>query len=169
MGLFDSLKKNLGNIDLGNIAKEAEKYKEDLQKNLGKFGVQQSTPAPEKKEPVEEEPVYYQPKKRAAEDQFPKFDDIISRNFPDYEVRRNLPASELMSDCHPACTPIQFMFYKDGAPVLAVVLVRENNYRGMNVLGTKKICDAKNIKYIRFYHEYENNETYVVNRIRDNL
>ncbi len=166
MGLFDALKKNLD-----DLTKEVEKHKDDIRKGLEQFAAQQNNSSAQKtEERVQPEPVSYPaPVRKEFVDQFPKFDDIISRNFADYEVRRNVPASELMSDCHPACTPVQFMFYKDGKPVLAVVLVKENNYRGMNVLGTKRICDAKNITYIRFYHEYENDEAYVVERIRKYL
>ncbi len=167
MGLFDSLKKNLG-----NISKEAEKYKDEIQKGIEKFAAEQnlrqSQPA-QQAEPVKEADYPAPVRAEEAVDQFPKFDDIITRNFSDWEVKRNLPASALMSDCHPACTPVQFMFYKDSEPVLAVVLVKTNNYKGMNVLGTKRICDAKNIPYLRFYHEFDNNESYVVDRIRKHL
>lgn len=166
MGLFDSLKKNLG-----DLSKELEKHKDDIQKGLGQFTAQQSSGAAQRAEDrIQPEPVDYPaPVKKEVVDQFPKFDDIISRNFAGCDVRRNVAASELMSDCHPACTPVQFMFYEGGRPVLAVVLVKTNNYRGMNVLGTKKICDAKNIPYIRFYQEYENDEAYVVERIKKYL
>ena len=174
MGLFDSLKKGLDTIN-----KEAGKYKDDLQRELDKFSNQvQSNHNAQPAQPQYSPQQQYQQSQpdsvypdvvNPQADRFADFDDIISRNFADYEVRRNMPASELMADCHPACTPVQFMFFRDGAPVLAVVLVRTNNYRGMNVLGTKRICDAKGIRYIRFYHEYENTEEYVVNRIRENL
>ena len=43
------------------------------------------------------------------------------------------------------------------------------NYCGMNVLGTKKICDDKRIKYLRFYEEYNTEESYIVDRIKKNL
>lgn len=162
MGLFDSLKKDvLKNIknsvpeDFLNLAKQAAPQKAQPQS-----APQTQTSAPAYPEPV---------RQQAVPDQFPKFDAIITAHFSEYEVRRNLPARELLPECHPACTPVQFMFYKDGKPVLAVVLVKTNNYRGMNVLGTKKICDAMNIPYLRFYHEYENAEDYVVQRIREHL
>ncbi len=173
MGLFDSLKKSIE-----NVAKEVDLHKDDLTKELEKFADQakntvnnavgnNNTSLPQQKSA----PVYQAVPvmKREVADQFAKFDDIISRNFADCEVIRNLPARELAPSCHPACTPVQFMFYTNGVPSLAVVLVKENTYRGMNVIGTKKICEDLNIRYIRFYHEYENAEDYVVNRIRENL
>ena len=179
MGLFDSLKKNLG-----DLTKEIENHKDDLQKEIEKFAgavnVNNSSNNQNnvnvyenninQDEPFYETPsIYPHPVNDGSVDQFGKFDSVISANFADYEVRKNVPASELDANCHPACTPVQFLFCKDSAPVLAVVLVKTNNYRGRNVLGTKSICDSKGIKYIRFYQEYENAEDYIIKRIRENL
>lgn len=179
MGLFDSLKKSLQ--DLSN---EVEKHKDDIQKGLDMLSNQGSQSArsndsassaqyasrtPDQSSCADDNSVYPGPVTTAHVDRFNDFDDIIVRNFPDHEVRRNVPASELKPGCHPACTPVQFMFYSGGEPVLAVVLVRTNNYGGMNVKATKKICEDLGIKYIRFYHEYENAESYVVERIKNNL
>lgn len=52
---------------------------------------------------------------------------------------------------------------------LAVVLVRQNTYRGLNVQGTQKICEQLKIPYLRFFEEYPNKEEYVVSRIRKYL
>ncbi len=174
MGLFDSLKKNLGDIQ-----KTIETNKDDLLKEIEKLGVkpEQTQSAPQAQpqqndysQPFyEEESVYPHAVNDGSVDQFAKFEGIIERNFADCEVKKNVPASELKADCHPACTPVQFMFYKNGAPALAVVLVKTNNYRGRNVKGTQDICKANGINYIRFYQEYENAEDYVVNRIKENL
>ena len=174
MGLFDSLKKAVNTDAIKNaIGEDTFNKLEQAAKEIEKSGFSNTgnAAAPARPEPANEpEPVYEAPKKTAVvRDRFNDFDAIISRNFADMEVRRNVPASELKPGCHPACTPVQFMFYSDGEPVLAVVLVKENNYRGMNVVATKNICEELGIKYIRFYHEYENNEDYVVNRIRNNL
>lgn len=182
MGLFDSLKKSLQ--DLSN---EVEKHKDDIQKGLDllsnqgsqndrsnksdSYGLsgQDNAPAPDHSSCFDDNSVYPGPVTTALVDRFNDFDGIIARNFPDHEVRRNVPASELQPGCHPACTPVQFLFYSGGKPVLAVVLVRTNNYGGMNVKATKKICEDLGIKYIRFYHEYENAESYVVERIKKYL
>lgn len=175
MGLFDSLKKNIGGVineidkHTDDIQREFDKHADNLQREFNKFtekngNAQYTEPAAE----PAAAPVNLTVNKNAP-DCFDKFDVIISRNFADCEVRRNVPAAELKPGCHPACTPIQFLFFKNSEPVLAVVLVRTNNYRGRNVVATKDICAEKGIKYIRFYHEYENEESYVVNRIKENL
>lgn len=107
--------------------------------------------------------------KRSREDLLAELKSMIDRNFADYEVICEYEASNLNSDCHPACTPIQFMFQKNGRNQLAVVVVRQNTYRGMNVLGTQKLCEMWNIPYIRFFEEYPNKEEYVVPRIQSYL
>ena len=168
MGLFDSLKSKINSEAVEKIVntvqQEVDKAVNTVSESVNSKPAQTSQPA------AEAAPAYTEPKKTAViRDRFNDFDDIISRNFTDIEVRKNVPAAELEPGCHPACTPVQFMFYRNSAPVLAVVLVKENNYRGMNVVATKKICEKLGIKYIRFYHEYENAESYVVDRIRKNL
>ena len=39
----------------------------------------------------------------------------------------------------------------------------------MIALGTYKILEENNIKYIRFFKGMENKEDYVINRIKENL
>lgn len=94
---------------------------------------------------------------------------MIEHNFPEYQVLYKMNINRLDPECHPACTPVEFMFTKNGEYVLAVVIVRQNTYRGMNVIGTKKICEGLGITYIRFFEEYPNEESYVIPRIRENL
>ena len=179
MGLFDSI--------LKEVSKEVTKYKNDIQKEVTNLTgkafnptqnsaqqnqtqySQQSAPANQNFTQPVANSVYPAPIYPKGTDRSAPFDDIISRNFSDCEVYRNVPASSLEPMCHPACTPVSYLFCKGGQPYLAVVHVHTNNYMGMNVLGTKKICSSKGIRYLRFYHEYENAENYVVSRIRSNL
>lgn len=95
--------------------------------------------------------------------------EMFKRNFYDYEICYDYPAAMLKPNSHPACAPIQFMFKKGEKNVLAVVVVKQNTYRGMNVIGTKQICDDLRIPYIRFFEEYPNKEEYVVSRVRSYL
>ena len=185
MGLFDKLKNAAENAAASaagaKIAEKleeqigaAKKFAEDNGISVNNTNNAESSnsysyapqPAAQTYEP-EEESDY--PQMGVATDQFAKFDRVISENFAGYEVKRNAPASELKPGCHPSCKPISFLFYKDGSPVLAVVLVRTNTYRGMNVVATKNICDELGIRYIRFYEEYNTEESYIINRIKDNL
>lgn len=106
---------------------------------------------------------------RTIEELFDDMRAIIARNFPEYEVQYEYKAYNLDISCHPACTPIQFMFQKNGKNVLAVVIVGQNTYKGMNVLGTKKLCEEAGIPYIRFFVGYPNKEEYVIERIKKYL
>ena len=94
---------------------------------------------------------------------------IIARNFPEYEVQYEYKAYNLDRNCHPACTPVEFMFQKNGRNVLAVAIVGQNTYKGRNVLGTKELCEKAGITYIRFFVGYPNKEEYVIERIRKYL
>lgn len=93
------------------------------------------------------------------------FDSVIAANFAG-QYEKDFSASRLDPTAHPACKSVSYMFMKDGAPALAVVLVSRKNYRGMNVVGTKEIVEKKRIPYMRFYVEMQNREEYVVSRIR---
>ena len=180
MGLFDSLKKGLSDLQ-----KEVDAHKDEINKFAAAIGAdsknrQQSAaspspapaPAPAPAQDIDPYEGEFGSGFRSSgpvTDRTAYFADVIARNFPDLEVRQNYPAREMDPLCHPKCAPVTFMFFKNGAPVLAVALVRTNNYRGMNVKATQQICFDRGIRYIRFYHEFKNEETYVVNRIRENL
>lgn len=97
------------------------------------------------------------------------FKKLFSEHFSEYNIRYEVSASSLDAFAHPACTPIQFLFEKDGKAVLAAVIVRPNTYRGMNVVATKDVCDNRGIRYLRFFEDMPNEDTYVVNRIKENL
>ncbi len=107
--------------------------------------------------------------KRSREELIAELKDMIERNFPEYDVIYDYPAFDLNPYCHPASTPVQFMFQKAGKNVLAVVVVKQNTYRGMNVKATQNFCEELGIPYIRFFEEYPNKEEYVVPRIKSYL
>ena len=103
------------------------------------------------------------------------FAEIFATQFPEFDVKQDVSATELaditgvITDIHPACTPVDFLISKDGQPFIAMVLVSARTYRGMNVLGTKAICDMAQLQYVRFYTDMPNKKDYVVNRLRSFL
>lgn len=103
------------------------------------------------------------------------FADIFATEFPEFEVRADVPANELadltnvITVVHPACTPVDFLVMANDKPFIALVLVSASTYRGMNVLGTKAICDLAQLQYVRFYTDMPNKRDYVVNRLRSFL
>ncbi len=83
--------------------------------------------------------------------------------------REDVSAKEIDASAHPAAKPVAFIVSKDDVPVLAIAVVANNTYRSMPVKGTQMLLEEKNIKYIRFFVECENNPGYVSVRIRENL
>lgn len=94
---------------------------------------------------------------------------IVQANFKEYKIYYQVPASALEASAHPACEPITFLFEKDGVQQLALFVVRENNYRGMNVQGSKDICYDRGIPWIQLFEEYANDDDYVVAYLRHYL
>lgn len=94
---------------------------------------------------------------------------ITKENFPEYEIERNLHPNVFDESAHPSCLPISFLFKKDDEPVLAVLVMKTNQYRAMIALGTYEILDENSIPYIRFFKGMLNQKDYVINRIKEEL
>lgn len=98
------------------------------------------------------------------------FDQLISNNnFPEYSIETNLHPQIFDSLAHPSCLPISYLLRKDGVPALAVLVMKKNQYRAMIARGTYQVLDAQRIPYIRFYTDMENEASYVINRVKENL
>ncbi|MBE6038304.1 MAG: hypothetical protein E7218_03785 [Anaerofustis stercorihominis] len=94
---------------------------------------------------------------------------ITEANFPGYSIATNVHAQTFDSSAHPSCYPVSYLFSDGSGPVLAVLVMNTNQYRSMIARGTYKVLDDKAIPYIRFYKGMKNEESYVLDRIRDNL
>lgn len=98
------------------------------------------------------------------------FDSIVNTaNFPQYDISKNVHPTALDQSAHPSCYNVTYMFYKDGTPVLAVLLMNTNQYRSMCAKGTYEALNKRGISYIRFFKGMKNEHSYVVNRIKENL
>ena len=112
---------------------------------------------------------------RSREECAAYFGEIFATEFSGVEIKTNVAASELgamlgtTEEIHPACTPVDILVMKDGRPCLAIVFVLANTYRGMNVVGTKHICENGNLEYMRFFMDMRNDKEYVVNRLNTAL
>jgi len=98
-----------------------------------------------------------------------RFDEIFANEFSGFVIRKNVSASELNAAAHPASKVINYLIYKGETPYLAILFVRANNYRGMNVVGTQQICEKNGIGVLRFFTHMTNDITYVTERIRNSL
>lgn len=167
MGLFDTIRRRVIREITGPIIDNAIDSAFDNLINGGKNtqngqqNTYQNTPAA----PVYNEDGLYNYNGTAES----YFSNIFYENFPEYFIETNVSAKRFDAEAHPACKPISFLFSQNGAPVLAVVLVKGNTYRGMNVIGTKWICEDNRIPYLRFFTDRENLKSYVIERTRNHL
>lgn len=94
---------------------------------------------------------------------------LTEENFPGYTIERSVKLDTFDPEAHPKCFPITFLFKKNGAPTLAVFIMKEPQRHTMPVFGSSVILDDNGIRYIRFYKGWENERSYVLNRVKENL
>lgn len=94
---------------------------------------------------------------------------LTEENFQGYTVERNVHVQRFDPGAHPACYPVSFLFLKDSVPVLAVLVMQTNQWRAMIAKGSYEVLDNHQIPYIRFFKEFNNEETYVLDRVREAL
>lgn len=94
---------------------------------------------------------------------------ITSEKFPGYTIEKSIHPRVFNSNAHEKCFPISYLFKKNDVPVLAVFIMKSNQYRAMIAVGSYEVLDENNIKYIRFFKGMKNEESYVLNRIKENL
>lgn len=94
------------------------------------------------------------------------FSQILHASFDGaYIIQENIAPMILSAGAHPACKPIDFLFYGDGKPVLAVMVYKSNNSNGMNAVGTRAVLNTLGIPEVKFFEEYDNKAEYVTERI----
>ena len=142
------------------------------------FGAKKTTPQQETHTPKAIQPTA--PKlpavpERSIQEWNAYFEEILTTEFAGYTVKQQVAAAELVAltgakvEYHPACAPVSLLVLKENQPVLAVLLVRANTYRGMNVKGTYAICEAAGLEYVRFFTDMANERDYVVERLQQYL
>lgn len=135
--------------------------------------VENKTCAPQEVQPTA--PTLPEVPERSAQEWSDFFEEILTTEFASYTIKKAVAAAELVAMTgitvayHPACSPVDFLIMKDNEPVLAVMLVRANTYRGMNVKGTYAICEAAGLQYVRFFTDMANERAYVVERMKQYL
>lgn len=166
MGLFDKLKKTVE-----DIAAEAGRNKDDLQKEIEKVlgqRPQQTQPSSTSgrtvnasSQTVSDACARYP----ETTDQTQRIYEILTRRFPQFEVRCNVPVNSLLPAAHPKCIPITYLLCQNSTPKMAVILMHQKQHGGMNQKGTDAACVQLGIPYMHLYHEYENAENYIAEKI----
>ena len=95
------------------------------------------------------------------------FAEILASEFPEYEVRRDVPPSALRVGAEG--TSIDFVLYQGGIPAAAIPLTPHNGDRNQGFYGMKQACCDAGVPFINFYRHMPNTHDYVVARIRSFL
>ena len=64
--------------------------------------------------------------------------------------------------------PINFLLTK-GDKAVAILLMHQSKTKRYSVQETEALCQENGVKVLRFYFEYDNEEEYVVDRLRNNM
>lgn len=101
------------------------------------------------------------------------FELYMKYGLPDCQVRSKVPVREVFAyipaNAHPEyAMPINFLITKGNKKLAVLLLSRTKTYR-YSYLETKELCKENSIDVMRFYFEYENQEQYVLERIRKAL
>ena len=91
------------------------------------------------------------------------FAQLIAARFPQLRVFRNEQLAGSQN------VPVSFLLYQDGEAKLAVILCDSQEYRTRRVQNTVDACIARNIPVQRYYRDFRNKASYVVNRIQSAL
>ncbi|MDR0288011.1 MAG: hypothetical protein LBI03_09960 [Clostridiales bacterium] len=143
MGLFDKLKHGLANEILGNINKNQSTVQPPHQNTRSANLVSNNTIAAEYKNAK------------------PYFAQILSSEFNQYQVRENVPVSELGGTGR----PYDFGLYQNGKLVSVVVLAEHNRTRNQPYWNSEKKAAESNIPFINFYTHMPNKRDFVIYRI----
>lgn len=116
------------------------------------------------------QPVRRQSDSDPGRDDFAYFQDLYLRNFPEYEIRTNVPADQIDPSIQTVSLPVTFLFCRDGKPLLAVLLMdphQDFDHRYSRV--TERACRAKGLPFLRYFLTWRNDADYVVSRTRAGL
>lgn len=97
-----------------------------------------------------------------------KFLGIIINNFSDCKIESRVDVRIINPNAPAYCTPINFLISK-GNKRVAIILVEQQRYLRYSVLETMEQCKEHNITPLRFFIELENDDDYVVDRIRKQM
>ncbi len=163
MGLFNRLLKDIKNEVVNNVVDKV--VGEFLPTNKGTSN--STTPASISNTQVTHNTVMYPNNHNTGDEYFASL--ITQSNFPEYTIEKDIHPDAFDSCAHPKCFHISYLFKKDGVPKLAVFIMNSNQYKSMTARGSYQILEDNNIKYIRFFKGMENEKSYVLNRIKENL
>lgn len=91
------------------------------------------------------------------------FSHLLLGTFGEYEIRGDVPKDGVD-------IPVNYLFCRDGKPVLAVFLIHSNDGRARSqVRKAERIFALEGVSCTHFYENYRNDAPYVIDRVRDVL
>ena len=91
----------------------------------------------------------------------PFFADILASEFSEYEVKENVPVSELGGEGK----PYEFGLYKNGKLVAVIPLVEHNRVNNKAYKDSKEAAAKANVPFINFHLHMPNERDFVIYRI----
>ncbi len=156
--------------------KDEETHYNRDERPAASYRAQNAQPAPSAQEPIE---IVRTPMEWEA-----YFDEIIRTNFPQFNVKRNVPVTDLtgftadvfqLYTTRPYQTykaewgkPYTFVLYRGERPA-GVVMLGDGQTHAQNVkyLISRMYCKKLGMPYINFYTQMPNEREYVIQRIKD--
>ena len=169
----DAIKEKTG--QQGYNKQEESRYNRDEHPSTS-YRDQSSKPFQSAQEPIAEERTYQQ--------WVDYFDEIIRTNFPQFNVKQNVPVTDLtgftadtfqLYETRPYQTykaewgqPYTFVLCRGTVPAGVVMLGGGHTHdKNVKYLISRMYCKKLGIPYINFYLQMENERNYVIGRIKD--
>ncbi len=97
------------------------------------------------------------------------FGSAIRAAFPGYEVKAQIPVTELCPGCTYAADPFDYVLYQDGAPKAAVSVKTAENGRSKTFKAIAPICAGISLPYVVFDEKKDAAESKIIPKINEAL
>ena len=94
------------------------------------------------------------------------FREILKNNFPDMELREDVPLNQIIPGLNNAYQSVSFLLSQQGTPKVVIQLRYPHQ---ASRKGSARECQKNGIGYISLWRDYKNQEEYVVKRVKDAL
>lgn len=97
-----------------------------------------------------------------------KLESIIASEFSEYELRKDIPASEMTSNS--GARDYSYGLYLNGSPKAFIMIMKDrNDYKKRDVVLARQAAESNGIPYMNFIPHLPNEPEYISNRLRQNV
>ena len=98
-----------------------------------------------------------------------EFTTLVRANFEsEYEISTNFAPANIDRNYTDA-KPYALAFFKEGRLVLTILYTKHNEDKSRRFVNAKRVCQDNGITCLNFFEHFPNEDTYVIDRIRDSL